>query len=229
MRILIAFRGDYSVVNNPSAVCSNIKEKIIDPLRSKGDEVDILFFTYRTDMAKLGIYESHLYPIHTSFTNGGQIINFGEAMHYIKDIYDIYDYVLFLRFDIIYKMSIDKWNIFNKGITFTYKEESKELFMSHHFYGDVIISISKDSFKDILYALICTPPVEFIKHTLHQFGSIIQESYPHIQVSTILEGYFQSNTGIPEGDPRLNPLYIQVKYVYNGSDKELYTKYLNIV
>jgi len=230
MKILISFRGDYSTVLHPNAVCNNIKENIIQPLYTSGNEVDTLFFTYPSDIVKLGIYETSLKPIHTCFTPYGQIINLKEAMSYIKDIYHTYDYIIFLRFDIIYKMNINLWNIFNKeGITFTYKEDSESLFTTHQYYGDVIISISNKSFKDVYYAMICIPQRDFILQTLHNFGSIIQEAFPDIQILTIIDGYFQSNTGIPTGDSRLNPIYIQVKYPYNGPDKEKYIEYLNTI
>ena len=118
-------------------------------------------------------------------------------------------------------------DIFNKeGIIFPYKEDSEEIFNSRRLYGDVIIIISKSSFLLVVDSLVNSNIQEYQPpNCLHNIGSIIQKKVPNMLIHTIVEGYYQSRTVLAVDDPRLNPIYIQVKYPYNGNDKHLYSEF----
>jgi len=229
------FRGTFNKVEDPTKICINILKYIIEPLHSNNIDTDIIFCTYQTNLDKLKIYETYLKPIKIIYTNNGQNINFKESLMFIKDIYDTYDYIIFLRFDVIYKMNIIDWNISNKdGLILPFKEDSEHVFKTKNYYGDVIIIIHKLSYLNFLNAF----NLAFNNHLndyivcgganiiLHNLVSIVQKYNPNTNINTIVDGYYQSNTGVPENDIRLSPIYIQVKYTYYGSDKSLYLEYL---
>lgn len=226
MKSLIIFRGDYSYVTTPEVVCKNLLKYIVSPMREKNHVIDVIFCTYQSNLDKLKIYEEFLNPIGIHFTETGQINNFKASLQIVKDTYEknIYDHILFLRFDVIYKINIDDWNIFNNdGITFPFKEDTIELFNSYKYYSDIIIILSNSIFLDVANFLINTnnqayrPP-----NCLHNIFQIVQSNNNTIRVHTILDGYYQSNTMLTPNDPRLSPLHIQVKYEYRGKDKDLY-------
>lgn len=230
MKVLIIFRGDYSIVDYPSMVCKNIHTYIIQPLIEQKINFDTMFSTYNTDLAKLAVYESAFNPIKIQFSEyvseHGQVKNFKDALLMANDTYTLYEYILFLRFDIIYKINIKEWNIFGKdGIILPYKENSEGTFVEQGFYGDCIIVFSQSVFIDALYSLMSAKLNEFF--LLHNIAYLIQRRSIDIDVHTILNHYYQSNTGLLEGDKRLNPIYIQVKYEYYGSDKYIYRECLN--
>lgn len=218
-KFLVAFRGAYDYVKNPTMVCENIIKNIIT---SSPHDVDVYFFTYDNDLDKLKIYDSYLKPKKIYFTKDGQIENFKESLQILENYYKTYDYVLFLRFDIIYKMPI--LNFCSKdGITVTYKEDGIEMFQRHGLYGDVIICISSSRFSEISKSLLCESAMaEYLIPTLHSICSIINRRFPDVPINTMIDGYYQSNTSLPVDDKRLNPIYIQVKYQYNGKDRLQY-------
>ena len=227
MRNLVVFRGDYTEVKWPEAVCKNIHKCIIAPMKEQGILTDIMFCTYPSDMEKLKIYETYFNPVNIHYTKSGQIVNFKESLKLVHRIYQKYDYVIFLRFDIIYKMNINEWNIFTKeGVILPYRENSK-LYPTGKFYGDAIIVISKSALLEVAYNLLACNIDTFI--CLHNISTIIQIKSPDIIIHTIIDGSYQSNTGLRMGDLRLNPIYIQVKYAYVGADKHLYLECLNDV
>jgi hypothetical protein len=124
-------------------------------------------------------------------------------------------------------MNINEWNIFTKeGVILPYRENSK-LYPTGKFYGDAIIVISKSALLEVAYNLLACNIDTFI--CLHNISTIIQIKSPDIIIHTIIDGSYQSNTGLRMGDLRLNPIYIQVKYAYVGADKHLYLECLNDV
>ena len=230
MKVLIIFRGDYSLVDYPRMVCKNIHKHIIQPLIDENICFHTMFSTYKTDLAKLGVYESALNPIKIQFSEyvseHGQIKNFKDALVMANDTLTPYDYILFLRFDIVYKMNIKEWNIFGKdGLILPYKENSELTFLERGFYGDCIIIFSQYAFTDAVYSLMSANFNDFF--LLHNIAYLIRRRSIDIDVHTIINDYYQSNTGLLEGDKRLNPIYIQVKYEYHGTDKDKYTECLN--
>ena len=223
MKVLLVFRGDYNLVTDPTFVCNNIQKYITEPMKENNIGVDIIFCTYKSNLDKLKIYELSLKPNKIYFTSNGQIINFKESLTLVKDMHCLYDYVIFLRFDAIYKTDINKWNIFNReGVTLPFKEDSEGLFNSHGFYSDIIIIIHKLSFLDVVNSVTHAGLDMFPCNTLHAIGTIIKKQYSDIKINTILDGYYQSNTQYPSDDIRLSPLHILVKHPYSGSDKHLF-------
>lgn len=224
MKTLIVFRGDYSTVANPKFICQNIKQNVIEPMKEKSIDVDVIFCTYPSDLNKLNTYASTLNPVQIYFTTNGQISNFKESMSKIKNIYDQYDYILFLRFDIFYKMNIMNFNIFDKdGIIFPYKEDSQHLFASETYYSDIVIIFSKSIFINVMDTLFDANMFDYQPfNTLHSIAKIVNKKYPDIKMHTMIDGYYQSNTELSADDIRLSPLFIQVKKPYFGKDRELY-------
>jgi len=221
MKILLVFRGDYRQVERPEFVCENIIKQIIKPIQEQNNSVDVVFCTYIDDVSKLNVYISAINPMGILFTDNGQVPNFKQALSFVYDVHNDYDYIIFLRFDIIYKKSIDCWNVFDKeGLIMTFKEDTEQFFNEKRLYGDVIIIMSKSSYTKIMESIIETHDFRFFPPTcLHNIYTMVKEFYSEISIHTIVDGYYQSKTSLPAGDTRLNPLYIQVKYEYNGADK----------
>jgi hypothetical protein len=225
MRNLIVFRGDYAQVRYPKAVCKNLHSYVLQYMKEKGIGIDVIFCTYPSDIDKLKVYENSFNPINIYYTESGQVLNFKESLRRAHDIYNKYDYIIFLRFDIVYKMNISEWDIFTKeGVILPYKERTN-YYDTQSLYGDVIIVMSQYVFSEAAYALLSCNVNAF--HLLHNISSIIQSRSPHITIHTIVDGHYQSNTGLKMHDTRLNPIYIQVRYAYAGADKHLYLEYLN--
>jgi hypothetical protein len=228
MKFLIVFRGGYDRITDPGFLCRNVIKQIIEPLTQDGHTVETIFFTYNTDPAKLKIYSDNLHPKNISFTSSGQIINFKEALHGLKPIYSEYDYILFFRFELIYKMNIMEWNLFDKeGVILPYKEACYERGTPGELYGDNIIIFTKKYFMQIV-DLMLNPTWPYfgngINATLHNIGTHIKNNHPDIPLHCIVDGYYQSFSRLPPGDIRLNPLYIQMHYAigYNGTDADLW-------
>lgn len=231
-KILIVFRGACDRVSDINHVCKNVIKNIIKPLENMGNDaeehststsksnVDVLFFTYDDDLNKLKIYESYFNPKKIYFTQNGQIENFKEALTILENYYKSYDHILFLRFDIIYKMTIRELFCFQSGITLSFKEDSIHFFNERNLYGDVIICISCSYFPKIITALLETKTEDYC--FLHSIGSTINKKFPDVPINTMVDGYYQSNTSIPVDDQRLNPIYIQVRHPYHGKDRLQY-------
>jgi len=225
-KILIVFRGGYTRVQNIEHVCKNIIEYIIDPLRLDNYVPDIIFSTYRDDLAKLDIYTKHLSPILTTFTNGTirQITNFKETLNTIKSIYSQYSYIIFLRFEAIYKIPITKWDFYNKtGVLFPFKEDSKEIFEKYQWYNDNIIIISNNFYQQCADILISAPTHLFSPGgiTLHNIPTILHQTDATIPIHCLVEGFYQSNSITYDNyDEHVSPLYILVHYPYLGKDRD---------
>jgi hypothetical protein len=124
MKLLIVFRGGY-LRSVPEKVTKNIQEKIYGPLDSANISHDTVLYTYNTDLGVLGTWKEclHAKTIHITEQGPNQILNFKQAIEHIAIKYTDYDYVVFLRFDIIYKIDILQWNIFGRsGLFFSYKQ-----------------------------------------------------------------------------------------------------------
>jgi hypothetical protein len=223
--VLIVFRGGCSRVNNPALICKNIDMQILRPLRSRVN-VDIIFSTTSKEDPTLQTFNSLLRPIEIFYTSSGQIVNFQETLMQLQDKYLKYTHILFLRFEIIYKVSFDTLNILDTiGIRLPYKEDSQALFDSHKYYGDCIIVVSRDHFANISKALLDadfnTISTGYGHDILHRIVSVILASFPETPVSCILDGFFQSNTNYPADNIKLNPLYILTHYPYCGDKSYL--------
>ena len=225
MKILIIFRGGYSRVPDPEFVCKNIEQYIVLPLSKDKHIFDVVFSTYNENPQKLEIFNKHLNPIKTFFTQNGQIINFKETLNNIKPLYDEYDYILFLRFEAIYKIPINEWNFQNKeGLILPFKEHTEKLFNETGWYNDNIIIVSKSSFETFYHSIIQAGHNLFHPdNTLHNIVNIIRRNDNTIQVHCLVDGYFQSNVSYcPQIEGHMSPLYILVHYPYTGKDRHLF-------
>lgn len=229
MKVLLVFRGGYSKID-PVLLSKNIQDKVYTPLRENGIEYSTLFYTYPTDSEKLNTLKEYLVPSEVNYTEEGQIINFKEAVQDICKRHDSYDYTIFLRFEIVYKLDIMKWNIFTQaGVMFPFKENCFALFSSTNQYSDIIIAISKEYIKPLRSVLDQAHSTEYTNtNTLHNLGTIINRHDYDIPVLCMLEGYYQSNTSLEADDERLNTMFIMLHYRYNGRDKKDFFEYLPI-
>ena len=227
MKVLLVFRGGYSKID-PALLCKNIHDKVFTPLTENGIEYSTLFYTYPTELEKLNALKEGLRASEVNYTQEGQINNFKEA---VKDICKrpTYDYTIFLRFEIIYKLDIMKCNIFTQsGVIFPFKENCFTLFTSTNQYSDIIIAVSKEYIKPLLSVLDQADISEYTNtNTLHNLGTIINRHDYDIPVRCMLEGFYQSNTSLEADDERLNPMFIMLHYRYNGLDKNEFMAYLS--
>ncbi len=221
MNILIIFRGGYDRVKTPHSISNNIIKYIIEPLHSQGYNVETKFCTYDYDLNKLQVFKDKLHPSKIHCVRNGQYNNFKDALHITRDIYNKYDYIIFLRFEIIYKTNIIDWNIFNKeGMIFPYKEDCDTWYKRSILYGDCILIFSKQYYIHIINVLLLTDNSEFMG--LHNIEHIVHSKIPTIPMHCILSGQYNSNTGLPKNDPALSPLYIGTCWQYNNNDLDLY-------
>ena len=220
--VLIIFRGSYTRVQDPIFVCKNIQSKVLRALAEKDLKYDVFFSTYNDDFEKLTVYKKALSPKRIYFSQNGQVINFKETLEFIDPFVKSYKFIVFLRFEAIYKLPITEWNFFDKsGLILPFKEDTGALFDKTGWYNDSIIILSSDiffNFKNSLFA--CAKEMFQPENTLHNLANIVLKYDKTIPVSCLFDGYFQSNhSHYPQSDDHLSPLYILVHYPYNGSDK----------
>jgi hypothetical protein len=225
-KVLIVLRGGCSRVNNPLVICKNIEVQILNPLRMKGYHVDCIFSTTSKGDPKLDVYSEYLKPLTTFYTSNGQIVNFKETLWNLRNIYSNYVQIVFLRFEIVYKINIDEMNIMkNTGLMLPFKEDGEELFRTHKYYGDCIIIICSLHFSNILDTFVeadfHTISTGFGHDILHRIVDVILSKFPETPICCILNGFFQSNTNYPADNPKLNPLYILTHYPYCGDKQYL--------
>lgn len=229
MKILLVFRGGYTKID-PTLLSKNIHDKVFNPLKENGIEYSTVFYTYPHDLDKLNTLREQLSPIQVQYTNEGQIINFKEAVRDISLRYSEYEYIVFLRFEIVYKIHILQWNIFGQsGVIFPFKENCFTLFNATNQYSDIIIGISKEYLQQFWTVLDTADSSEYTNtNTLHNLATIIQRHDYDLPIKCMFEGFYQSNTSLERGDERLNPMFIMLHYRYCGSDIEEFNKYLPI-
>lgn len=227
MKVLLVFRGGYSKID-PILLSKNINDKVFKPLTENKIEYSTVLYTYPTDLEKLNSLKDTLNASEVNYTQDGQIINFKEAVKDITARYNTFDYIIFLRFEIVYKLDIMKWNIFTQsGVIFPFKENCFTLFTSTNQYSDIIICISKEYLNPLLSVLDQADMCEYTNtNTLHNLGTIINRHDYDIPVLYMLEGYYQSNTSLEANDERLNPMFIMSHYRYNGRDRNDFIEYL---
>jgi hypothetical protein len=227
MKVLIVFRGGYARID-PTLLVKNICDKVYTPLIKNKIEYTTVLYTYPTDTERLTILKEGLGVRDIHFTKEGQIENFTEAVHGISMLYSDYDYIIFLRFEIIYKIDIMNWNIFNRsGLFFPFKENCITLFTATRQYSDIIIAISKEYVKPLSLVIDTVDRNQYTNtNTLHNLGFIVERKDYYIPVVCMLDGFYQSNTSLALGDDRLNPMFIMSHYKYNGSDRKEFSEYL---
>jgi hypothetical protein len=125
----------------------NIKTNILDDLQENGIEYEIVFVTYENEILSkfqqfYNIKEENI--IICKYTDRVdyvccQIDNFYEVSKYIKTNKNQYDRFIILRFDIIYKIKITKWNNFySNGIIVPNREPTYDRTL---FCNDVIFIV----------------------------------------------------------------------------------------
>jgi hypothetical protein len=151
MKVCIIFRGetirDYIKAINTFDNVENIKTNILDDLQENGIEYEIVFVTYENEILSkfqqfYGVKEENI--IYCEYIS--QEDNFNEVNKYIQKNKNQYDRFIILRFDIIYKIKITKWNNFyNNGITVPNRDSTYD---STLFCNDIIFIVD-NSYVDI--------------------------------------------------------------------------------
>jgi len=225
MKFLIVYRGNCNRYTNLDLFFKNFLLKIKNPLNLNGHEFDCALFTYQNETSYCDAFIKLFNPKFVKlFSYSNQKDQFISILKFLNSkILDEYDKIIFLRFDICYKMNIMKWDFFDKkGIFFPFKEDSQEFFEKEKLHGDVIIIC------DTCYMLKLTQILEkyasesniygfphFPYNMLHFIPKLLNNLIP---VYNLIDGFFQSNTQLELEDKRINPLYIIMYKVYNFSD-----------
>jgi len=226
MKVLLAFRGGFSRIQ-PKYLCKNIRDKIFAPLEANGIDYTTVFFTNTYDASKCDALKEGLKPESIYMTQDGQLNNFNQAINTIVSTYTTYDYIVFLRFELIYKIDILRWNIFQEGFVVPYKENCPLVFSVSNLYSDTIICISKDYVERVKTVYSNFFMKEHLHgESLHDFVTWLQLYDKSIPIHCMLDGFYQSNTGLEAGDDRINPLYIMSHFKYLAYDRDQYIEYL---
>lgn len=223
--VLIVFRGGYSRVKAPNFVCQNVCKFIFNSLQSLGFSYDVFFSTYNDNPVHLKIYKKAFNPKKIFFTANGQINNFKETLVRIKPFVHKYKFVIFLRFEAIYKIPINKWNFFDKkGLILPFKEDTEALYKATGWYNDSIIICSTCFFSDLYFSVLNAAANMYQpENTLHNLANTLLHYNKDIPIHTLVEGFFQSNHwNFPQEDSHLSPLFILVHHPYKGSDKAFF-------
>lgn len=237
MKFLIVMRGHCNRFENIQYIYDNYLIKIKNPLLKNGHTLDCMFNTYEEDDEYFEKFKELYNPIKVFRIDPlkckYQCLNFYNGMINIQPFIKDYDKIIFLRFDICYKINIMKWNIFNdKGIFFTFKEDSKERHKLTKLIGDIIIIIDNEYFDKVFKVVHESIqyhefdnkiegfiPIGFgLCGTLHQFMNILLHKYGDFPIYFIINGYYQSITFYTHYMTinKLNPLYIMIGKDYFG-------------
>jgi len=239
MKFLVVMRGHCNRTENIQYIYDNYLLKIKNPLLDNGHTIDCMFNTYNGYDEYFEKFKKLYNPIKIFRSNefqpnkyeniapncGFQILNFYDGMTNIKSFINDYDKIIFLRFDICYKINIMKWNIFNdKGIFFTFKESSHRTYENVYGICDVVIIIDTEYFNKVYESiheyvqyyffgnkLVEKIPSEYwITNVLHCFKIILLEKYGTFPIYYIIDGCYLSPTFINSDVTldKLNPLYI---------------------
>ena len=237
-KILIVFRGDCNRFTDYQFIYNNIKLKILDPLNSKNYTYDIIASSYLEQLNNLNEFSKYFNPIKLytmNKDNSTQVKQFMFTVNMIKTNINIAEYtkILFLRFDIVYKMSIINWKYLDTcGFIVPYKEDSNELFNTHKYHSDVFLSIDTNLFEEFYKYLNCiylqylnNSYTDIIAHEpfplnlLHNVANILLYYNPNFIISYCIDGCYQSNTSV--SDNRLSPLFICLSKQYHSNDIHL--------
>lgn len=153
MKVCIIFRGEnernYEGYVNACNYVENWKKTLFNDLEENGYDYDIVFVTYESNI--LNELKAKINPkeiIICEKEGSSQHTNFNIATQYIIKNRDIYERFVVLRFDIIYKLNVTKWNSWDKkGIIILNKDSS----WNHtKFYNDIIFIVDNteiDNFR----------------------------------------------------------------------------------
>jgi hypothetical protein len=146
MKVCIIFRGetirDYIKAINTFDNVENIKTYILDDLHENGIEYEIVLVTYEHEILSkfqkfYNVKDGNI--IYCEYIS--QVDNLNEVNKYIQKNKNQYDRFIILRFDIIYKIKITKWNNFyNNGIIVPNRDTTYDTTL---FCNDIIFMIDK--------------------------------------------------------------------------------------
>lgn len=232
-RILIIYRGHCDrVAADP--IYRNFLVKIKGPLERAGVEIDSLMMYHegqRTAEAWKALWnpkEAHSIPLEHCKKQANTL---HWCLNYLQGWSEVgaYDWILFLRFDVLYRVSILNWNLLNQsaGVVVPFREATDEPWAQKRYVSDVVIAISPSYLKKYLTAYekaLARFDHYFFHGTLHEQVKILEGT--DIPLGFMFEGLYQSNTAKrPEGpltsadDPRLSPFHIlHSKPNYAGRD-----------
>jgi len=207
MKICLVFRGE-NERNYRGYTCSldnidNWRKYIFDDLNK--NSYDIVFITYKTTILNDLIKKINpIITITSDYENSSQVSNFKLVNDFINRERENYDRFIILRFDVIYKIKISEWNIWNKfGIIFPNKDTS---WNTTKFYNDLIIILDKksiDIFNDAVDYMINinnTPIEKRISH--HQAMPHHLGQYLYINNLEFYEMFYEIYDGVKN-----HPLY----------------------
>ena len=235
MKFLVVMRGNCNRFKNIKYIYNNYFLKIKNPLLENGHTIDCMFNTYNGDDEYFEKFKELYNPIKTFRMDPHkyQFVNFYYGMINIQQFVKDYDKIIFLRFDICYKINIMKWNIFNdKGIGFTFKEDAYPGYKSRGCIGDVVIIIDNEYFDKVYDAIHesiqyyhfnnkISENIPFgfsVDGTLHSFHTVLLFKYKTFPVYYIIDEYYHSATHPVwyMTNELLNPLYIMMGRDYFG-------------
>ena len=235
MKFLVVMRGSCNRFENIQYIYDNYLLKIKNPLLENGHTIDCMFNTYNDNDKYFEKFKELYNPIKTFRMNPCkyQYLNFYYGMINIQPFVKDYDKIIFLRFDICYKINIMKWNIFNdKGIGFTFKDYNDEYFKKMNTHGDCIIVIDNIYFDQVYKAIhesiqyyeFNNKISEYIPFgfdnggTLHHFSNVLLYKYNKFPIYYVIDGYYISSTFYKFyiTNEVLNPLYIMMGRDYFG-------------
>ena len=236
MKFLIVMRGHCNRFENIQYIYDNYFIKIKNPLLKNGHTLDCMFNTYNGYDEYFEKFKELYNPIKIfrMDTCKYQYLNFYYGMINIQPFVKDYDKIVFLRFDICYKINIMKWNIFNdKGIFFPFTEiEPISIDNNNNYNGDCIIIIDNKYFDQVYQCvhesiqyhefnnkISKNIPLHFgMSGTLHNFKNVLLSKYNTFPIYFLLNEYYNSRTCyVPwMKHELLNPLYIMMGRDYFG-------------
>jgi len=234
MKFLIVMRGHCNRFENIQYIYDNYLLKIKNPLLDNGHTIHCMFNTYNGDDKYFEKFKKLYNPIKTFRMDlcKYQYLNFYYGMINIQPFVKDYDKIIFLRFDICYKINIMKWNIFNdKGIGFTFKEAGDAEQYKYNKWISDIVTVIDNEYYDQIYECMHESiqfhefnnkiseniPLNFdIYGTLHLFGNVLLFKYPRFPIYFIIDGYYNSGTYPLWTGDLLQPLFICISKSYYG-------------
>jgi hypothetical protein len=212
MKILIAYRGfhykqgdgtDTGLVSkshlhnglpfNIDMVAANHRETIFDPLRNMGHELRIIGCTYPSpdvDRLRTELQHDHVEIIPSE--NSRQMSTMTALLRLVHQQTEPFDWLLILRYDLIYRHPIDRWGIrFDRPVG--------------AFYIPFISTGGRRNNIMVSDCLYCIPSPAMESFIYQCFVNRNEQTNHHIIVPfrSIVKGIYDANTSI-----QYNPLYI---------------------
>jgi hypothetical protein len=126
----------------------NWKSQILDNLTENNYDYDIILITYESSILnnitnELKPKKVLIYPFENG--NEGQLHNFEKVNDFMLSNKNNYNRFLILRFDIVYKIPICRWNNWNKnGIILPSKDIS---WLNSKLYNDIVFIVDTESIE----------------------------------------------------------------------------------